>query len=62
MSTTLKLTPEEIEEAKAWILDCEWRDIHCEDDLKELSDYEIEMGIEKHFNGGLEEFKRVCHE
>jgi hypothetical protein len=52
------LTEKEIEEAKAWILDCEWFDIHSEDDLSDLSNIEIEKGIDKHYDGGLEQFKR----
>jgi len=45
----MMLTQEEIEEAKAWILDCQWLDIHSEDDLDDLSNEEIEKGIDKHF-------------
>lgn len=62
MLNTLKLTQEEIEEAKAWINDCQWRDIGVYLDVEDLSNEEIERGIDKHFNGGLEEFKRTCHE
>ncbi|MFM7440361.1 MAG: hypothetical protein ACKO2V_17485 [Snowella sp.] len=56
----MMLTQEEIEEAKAWILDCQWLDIHSEDDLDDLSNEEIEKGIDKHFDGGIEQFKRNC--
>jgi hypothetical protein len=56
----MMLTQKEIEEAKAWILDCQWLDIHSEDDLDDLSNEEIEQGIDKHFDGGLEQFKRNC--
>jgi hypothetical protein len=56
----MKLTPEEIEEAKNWILDCQWLDIQFDDDLDNLSNEEIEQGIDKHYDGGLEQFKRNC--
>jgi hypothetical protein len=56
----MMLRQEEIEEAKALILDCQWLDIHSEDDLDDLSNEEIEKGIDKHFDGGIEQFKRNC--
>jgi hypothetical protein len=55
------LTEKEIEEAKAWILSCQWLDIHSEDDVNELSRYEIELGIDNHYDGGLAQFKRNCN-
>jgi hypothetical protein len=56
----MMLTQKEIEEAKAWILDCQWLDIRVYLDVDDLSIEEIEKAIDKHFDGGLEQFKRNC--
>ena len=53
------LTQEEIEEARRWFEDCQWLDLI---DFDDLSMEEIEKGIDKHFDGGLEQFKRNCNE
>jgi hypothetical protein len=53
----MMLTQKEIEEAKRWFEDCQWLDII---DFDDLSIEEIEQGIDKHFDGGLEQFKRNC--
>jgi hypothetical protein len=53
----MMLTEKEIEEAKRWFEDCQWLDLI---DFDDLSIEEIEQGIDKHFDGGLEQFKRNC--
>ena len=50
------LTPEEIEEARNWIADCHWADL-TEEDIRLLTPQEIELGIKKFFDGGIEEFR-----
>jgi hypothetical protein len=53
----MMLTQEEIEEARRWFDDCQWLDLI---DFDDLSNEEIEQGIDKHFDGGIEQFKRNC--
>ena len=53
------LTEKEIDEARAWFNDCQWLDLI---DFDYLSVEEIEQGIDRHFDGGLEQFKRNCNE
>lgn len=54
----LLLTPELLEEAKGWILDCKesFRDIEAREDLDEMTQAEIEEGLEVHYSGGLKQF------
>lgn len=55
-STEQKLTKEELAAAREWIADCCWPDLEPED-VEELTDDEVERGIRRHFEGGLDEFK-----
>lgn len=41
-----------------WILDCSWLDIDDREDLEILNDYELSLGINKHYAGGLQQFIR----
>ena len=62
-TNTPKLTPAELKHAREWILECQWRDIDSEEDLADFSDAQVERGIQKHFCGGIAEFKSVyCNE
>lgn len=58
----LLLTPALLKEAKGWILDCkgEFRDIECREDVEELTQDEIETGLEIHYSGGLQGFITAC--
>ena len=49
------MTRQQIEDAKAWILDCEWGDLDAED-IPELSDTEVINGIARNYDGGIEGF------
>ncbi|NJN13664.1 MAG: peptide ABC transporter substrate-binding protein [Richelia sp. RM1_1_1] len=51
------LNPEQLRQAKDWISDCCWEDLDPED-VEELTPDQIERGIDKNFDGGLEAFKR----
>lgn len=46
-------TSDEIEQAHAWIADCEWSDLDADD---ELSDAEVVRGVARHYDGGWEQF------
>ena len=58
----LLLTPALLEEAKGWILDCKesFRDIDTREDVDELTQAEIEAGLEIHYSGGLKQFIAAC--
>lgn len=44
-------------EAREWIADCPWADLD-EEGAAGLSDSEALAGVERHFVGGLDEFRR----
>jgi len=58
----LQLSPELLQEARGWILDCkgDWRDIHSKEDVNSLTQAEIEAGLEVHYSGGLQGFIANC--
>lgn len=58
----LLLTPALLEEAKGWILDCKesFRDIDARADLDEMTQVEIEEGLDFHYSGGLIAFIEAC--
>ncbi len=48
------VSPEILEDMRAWASDCEWRESDDEEfNPWKLSDTDIIRGIEKHFGGGL---------
>lgn len=47
------MTPEQLQEARAWIADCEWGDL---DGNYQLSDTEVINGIKNHYEGGIAQF------
>jgi hypothetical protein len=49
------MTRQQIEDAKAWILDCQWGDLE-EEDISELSDTEVINGIARNYDGGIDQF------
>jgi hypothetical protein len=49
------MTRQQIEDAKSWILDCEWGDLDAED-VPELSDTEVINGIARNYGGGIDQF------
>lgn len=44
-------------EARNWIADCEWPDV---DDVSDLSDVQVALGIARHFDGGWPTFAATC--
>ncbi|OYE02956.1 hypothetical protein [Nostoc sp. 'Peltigera membranacea cyanobiont' 232] len=53
-----ELTPNQLNEARNWIKDCcPWGDLE-EHQVDELTDEEVTAGIERHFSGGISEFKK----
>jgi hypothetical protein len=49
------MTRQQIEDAKSWILDCEWGDLD-EEDVPELTDTQVINGIARNYAGGIEGF------
>ena len=49
------ITAEHIQDAKEWMIDCEWSDMD-EDDIADLSDGEVVRGVSRHFDGGWSAF------
>jgi hypothetical protein len=47
-------TTQELNEARGWISDCEWRDL---DDVDELTDAEVAAGVARHYEGGWCQFR-----
>lgn len=57
---TIKLSADQLQQAREWVADCQWQDIHDADDVAELSQVEIERGIDRHYDGGLLQFILDC--
>jgi hypothetical protein len=53
----MTLTNEELHYARTWVAECDWADLDDED-VAELTDEEIVDGIEAHYEGGVEQFKK----
>lgn len=53
-----KLTPNQLLEARDWIKDCcpGWGDLSRED-VDDLTDDEVTTGVQRHFSGGISQFK-----
>lgn len=47
----------EIAAARAWLKDCAWADLEPED-VDELTDDRVRVGIERHYAGGIDQFRR----
>ncbi len=45
-----------IDSAREWMNDCSWKE--DPEDLAELSDAEVLRGVQKHYAGGLNQFRR----
>ena len=53
----MQISKDHIDEMRAWIGECLWRDID-EDDISSLTDEQVLRGIERHYSGGVECFIR----
>lgn len=42
---------------RGWLMDCAWADLEPED-FEEMTDVQIVRGVERHYSGGLDQFKR----
>jgi len=50
--------PHVIQQMRNWVKDCQWRDVSDESDIDDMSDEEILRGIQKHYEGGVNQFLR----
>jgi len=50
-----RLRPEDIEQGREWISDCQWSNLDP-DDIKDLSNIEIVRGVARHYEGGWDSF------
>lgn len=55
-----QLSDKELIAAKEWIGECQWAENYEDDEIEELSQAAIEKGINKHYAGGLIQFKKDC--
>ena len=46
--------------ARDWIKDCAWAEGFDDGDIDAMTDAEIEKGIVRHYEGGVEEFIKNC--
>jgi hypothetical protein len=53
-----EVSEKQIQEARSWVSDClgGWTDLEDENDISELSDQEILIGVNRHYSGGLASF------
>ena len=51
----MKLTPEQIAEARNWISDCDWHDLGPKE-IRDLGVGQVESGVERHYAGGTAGF------
>lgn len=49
------LNAKELEEARNWLSDCEWRDVDA-DDIYAMPADVIHRAVQRHYDGGLEAF------
>ena len=49
-----------VSEARAWVADClgGWADLDDEGDVDALSDRDLMVGVDRNYDGGIEEFLR----
>lgn len=52
------LSPEELKAAREWLADCVWLDVEPEE-FASLPVRAIVRGIARHWDGGIEDFKRT---
>jgi len=45
------------QEIMNWLFECQW--LESEEELNALSDDELERGVNKHYSGGIEAFKKT---
>jgi len=65
LSDTTIVTPESVlirpdigeimKAARGWVEDCQWND---QEDIASYNDFQILRGIERHYDGGLDQFLR----
>lgn len=57
-----KVSPRQLQEARAWVADClgGWTDLEDEDDISALSDEELLIGVNRHYDGGIDSFLTNC--
>jgi hypothetical protein len=55
----MKLTSDELKQAREWLKDCQWRDLEA-GDVDDMPDETVERGVAKHYDGGLAEFRKNC--
>lgn len=53
---SIRVTEEQLEQARNWIAEITWRDIHGNDDIDELTPTEIVGGVNRHHSGGWSGF------
>lgn len=58
LAVVLFITTQHIEYMREWVSDCLW--IESEDEIDEMTDKQIIMGVAKHFDGGLPSFLLTC--
>jgi hypothetical protein len=46
------LTPAQINEARIWLGECEWRDCDADYIMEEATDMEVVKAVARHFDGG----------
>jgi hypothetical protein len=42
--------------AREWVKDCAWADVEEDEDVDDMSNEEIVDGIERHYDGGWDQF------
>lgn len=52
------LSPEELKAAREWLAECVWPDVEPEE-FATLPELAIVRGIARHWDGGIEDFKRT---
>jgi hypothetical protein len=49
----MRMNARQLAAAREWIADCQWRE---EVDVNELSDRQVERGVQRHYEGGVDAF------
>lgn len=57
----MKLTKKQLKIGRDWIKDCIWSDLE-QNEIDELSDFQIEKGIQRNYAGGLTSFIETCED
>lgn len=53
-------SPEQISAMRDWAKDCQWAEEQGSEFIDELTDLQIIAGVEKHYDGELEQFVKDC--